>query len=489
MRDDQRSAARSPAIATSADRASIGTAQAWALWAILLPADWPIRKCLQEKSGVVLAGKPISCKRNRSIPTSEVWVELANMLHYHTAGESHGKALVALVDGFPAGVEIREEPIDAELRRRQKGYGRGGRQKLESDHVEILSGLWHGTTIGSPIALLVPQQRLQDRADGGSDLSAAGSRRPERLDQVPRLDPRRPGAGQRPRDDRPRSPPARWPSNCWPISASRSSATWSSIGPIDVAPRPGTLATTASAARPERTLHARPEPRRRDQDADRPDPRSRATRSAASSKSASRAFPSASARTRNGTRSSTAGWPRPSCRFRRSRASRSAWVSRPRGVPAPKSTIRFSYDPALVDTTSLGFVRPTNNAGGLEAGMTNAQPIVLRAAMKPINTLAQPLESVRLETKQPESASYERSDVCAVSAASCVVENVVAFEIARAMVDKFGGDSLAEMQARWKLFHDMAREKMCDSKTNVTTEDYAAGRERRRRSTDGVAQV
>ena len=90
--------------------------------------------------------------------------------------------------------------------------------------------------------------------------------------------------------------------------------------------------------------------------------------------------------------------------------------------------------------------------------MSNSQPIVLRAAMKPINTLAQPLESVRLETKQPESASYERSDVCAVSAASCVVENVVAFEIARAMVDKFGGDSLAEMQARWKLFHEMARE-------------------------------
>ena len=92
--------------------------------------------------------------------------------------------------------------------------------------------------------------------------------------------------------------------------------------------------------------------------------------------------------------------------------------------------------------------------------MTNSQPIVLRAAMKPINTLAQPLESGRLQTKQPESASYERSDVCAVSAASCVVENVVAFEIARALVDKFGGDSLAEMQARGTLFHDMARKKL-----------------------------
>jgi chorismate synthase len=91
--------------------------------------------------------------------------------------------------------------------------------------------------------------------------------------------------------------------------------------------------------------------------------------------------------------------------------------------------------------------------------MTNAQPIVVRAAMKPISTLARPLESVNLGSLQPESASYERSDVCAVSAASVIVENVVAFEVARALVDKFGGDSLAEMQARWRLFFEMTRER------------------------------
>ena len=119
----------------------------------------------------------------------------------------------------------------------------------------------------------------------------------------------------------------------------------------------------------------------------------------------------------------------------------------------------IQYDPALAGTPALGFIRPTNHAGGLEAGMSNGQPIVLRAAMKPISTLARPLESVNLATKRPGKASYERSDVCAVPAASCVVENVVAFEIARAMVDKFGGDSLAEMQAHWKLFHDLARER------------------------------
>jgi chorismate synthase len=114
------------------------------------------------------------------------------------------------------------------------------------------------------------------------------------------------------------------------------------------------------------------------------------------------------------------------------------------------------FDPLESQSRTLGFVRTSNNAGGLEAGMSNAQPLVVRAAMKPISTLARPLESVNLATRQPESASYERSDVCAVPAASVILENVVAFEVAAALVDKFGGDSLSEMEARWKLFHEMA---------------------------------
>ena len=119
----------------------------------------------------------------------------------------------------------------------------------------------------------------------------------------------------------------------------------------------------------------------------------------------------------------------------------------------------IQFDEAQRKTPNLGFVRPTNNAGGLEAGMTNGQPLVVRAAKKPISTLRKPLESINLKTKQPESAAYERSDVCAVSAASVIVENVVAFEVAAALVDKFGGDSLAEMKARYELFLKMARER------------------------------
>ena len=115
------------------------------------------------------------------------------------------------------------------------------------------------------------------------------------------------------------------------------------------------------------------------------------------------------------------------------------------------------YDETRRHQVDLGFTRPTNNAGGLEAGMTNGQPLVVRAAMKPISTLRKPLESVNLRTKHAEEAAYERSDVCAVSAASVIVEHVVAFEVAGALVDKFGGDSVEEMLARWELYHTLAR--------------------------------
>jgi len=119
----------------------------------------------------------------------------------------------------------------------------------------------------------------------------------------------------------------------------------------------------------------------------------------------------------------------------------------------------IQFDESQQNSPNLGYVRPTNNAGGLEAGMTNGQPLIVRAAKKPISTLRKPLESVNLDTKQPEMASYERSDVCAVSAASVIVENVVAFEVACALVDKFGGDSLVEMQARYQQFLEMARQR------------------------------
>jgi chorismate synthase len=117
----------------------------------------------------------------------------------------------------------------------------------------------------------------------------------------------------------------------------------------------------------------------------------------------------------------------------------------------------IAFDASQTNSPNLGFTRTTNNAGGIEGGMTNGQPIVVRGAMKPISTLGKPLKSVDLNTKQPSEAGWERSDISAIGAASVIMENVIAFEVARAMVEKFGGDSIGEMRRNHGAYLDAAR--------------------------------
>jgi chorismate synthase len=126
-------------------------------------------------------------------------------------------------------------------------------------------------------------------------------------------------------------------------------------------------------------------------------------------------------------------------------------------LPGSKVHDEIGYDASQREGLTLGFTRKTNNAGGLEGGMTNGQTVVVRGAKKPISTLMKPLESVDLNTKESSKAAYERSDACAVPAASVIMENIVAFEIARAMVEKFGGDSLLEMKTNYESFLGIAR--------------------------------
>jgi chorismate synthase len=117
----------------------------------------------------------------------------------------------------------------------------------------------------------------------------------------------------------------------------------------------------------------------------------------------------------------------------------------------------IQFNPHKLDTPSLGYFRPTNNAGGLEGGMSNGMPIVVRGTMKPISTLLRGMPSVDLRTHQAEHSAYERSDVCALAAASVVMENMVAFEVARAFLEKFAGDTMAEVKANCSSFLDIAR--------------------------------
>jgi len=385
------------------------------------------------------------------------------MLRYLTAGESHGRAILALVDGFPAGVRLDTDQIDAELRRRQGGYGRGGRQKLETDHAEVLSGTWQGITLGSPIALLVPNQdykiekmeELGRPRPGHGDLAGAikylGSIRAVLERASARETAGRVAAGALARQ------------LLAPLGIDVLGYVVR-VGPVEIPPRSG---------RPDELRRLRDQSELYTLDPHRDEEIKPLIDQAR--KDGNTLGGVVEVRVEGvpfglGTHTQ---WDK---RLDGRLAQAVMAVQAIKGVEIgmgfemarhPGSEVHdpILYDPAQADTTTLGFVRPTNNAGGLEAGMTNSQPIIIRAAKKPISTLAQPLESVSLETLEPQAASYERSDVCAVAAASCILENVVAFEIARAVVEKFGGDSLQEIQARWKLFYELAAKRVRGSVT------------------------
>lgn len=379
------------------------------------------------------------------------------MLRYWTAGESHGKALLAIVDGFPAGLTLDTEVIDRELLRRQGGYGRGGRQRIETDLVEVLSGVWKGVTLGSPIALQVVNrdyklERLDDLPrprPGHGDLTGAikylGSIRGVLERASARETAVRVAAGAL----------ARQLLAAFNIDVLGYVV---ELGGVGLATPSGTMAERR-AWRDSSEIYSL-EPAR--------DPEFKELID------------------KTGKAGDTLGGVVEVCveglpfglgthaQWDRKLDGRLAQavmaVQAIKGVEIglgfeaarrPGSQVHdpIDFDPAQQNSPNLGYVRPTNNAGGLEAGMTNGQPLIIRAAKKPISTLRKALRSVNLDTKEPVEASYERSDVCAVSAASVIVENVVAFEVAGALIDKFGGDSVAEMRARWDLFLQMARER------------------------------
>jgi chorismate synthase len=379
------------------------------------------------------------------------------MLRYWTAGESHGKALIALVDGFPAGVTVDVEPINVELRRRQGGYGRGGRQRIETDAVDIRSGVWKGVTLGSPIALEVVNrddklERLDDLPrprPGHGDLTGAvkylGSIRGVLERASARETAVRVAAGAL----------AKQLLAAFEITVFGFVA---EVGGERIAPVAGTL-DQWRAIRDKSEIYGL--------NLDRDDAIKQLIDRAGKDGDTLGGVVEVQVHGVPFGLGTHAQWDRKlDGRLAQAVMAVQAIKGVEIGLGFEAARRRGSqvhdpirYDAARKRSPTLGYERPTNNAGGLEAGMTNGQPIVVRAAKKPISTLRKPLESINLDTKEPVEASYERSDVCAISAASVIVENVVAFEIAAAVIDKFGGDSLAEMQARYKLFMDMAAER------------------------------
>jgi chorismate synthase len=382
-------------------------------------------------------------------------------LSYRTAGESHGRALIALVEGMPAGVPIDQAFIDGELRRRQGGYGRGGRQKIETDHVEFLTGVRMSKSIASPIAMLIPNKdsRLDDPAatpplhrprPGHADL--AGSVKWLTTDCRETLE--RASA---------RETAAR-------VAAGALSRCFLREFGIEVF---GFVRSVGPAAS---NIQITPENwrelfiARNDSDLYGPDP-------AASEQMRQFINEQKMAKDTAGgiVEAHVFGCPigLGSCmtwdgRLDSRIAGAVVAIQAFKGVefglgfeaarrPGSQVHDEIGFDPASNDLPSLGFTRGTNNAGGLEGGMTNGKPIVVRGAMKPISTLGKPLKSIDLNTKQTAEAGWERSDVSAISAASVIMENVIAFEIARAFLEKFGGDSLVEIRSNYDQFLALAR--------------------------------
>ena len=379
------------------------------------------------------------------------------MLRYLTAGESHGKAIIALIDGFPAGLKIDTAPIDAELRRRQGGYGRGGRQRIETDTVDIKSGVWQGTTLGSPIALEVVNkdyklERLEDLErprPGHADLTGAikylGSIRSVLERASARETTVRVAAGA-------------LAQQLLAEFGIKALGYVVELGGGKIEPKPGSIEEHRKLRDQSEIYSLNPA-----QD----DAFKKMIDAAGKEGDTLGGILEVRVEGLPFGLGSHTQWDRKlDGRLAQAVMSIQAikGVEIGLGFEAARRTGSKVHDPIQFDesqrgTPNLGFVRPTNNAGGLEAGMTNGQPLIVRAAKKPISTLRKSLESVNLKTHQPEAAAYERSDVCAVSAASVIVENVVAFEVAAALVDKFGGDSLMEMKARYDLFLKLARER------------------------------
>ena len=382
-------------------------------------------------------------------------------LDYQTAGESHGPGLLATVTGLPAGVVLDEGLINAELSRRQGGYGRGGRQRIETDRVEFLTGVRRGKSIGSPLTMFIKNKD-------------------SRLDDLQRTPP------VYPPPPRPPAPAGRikWLATPCPATRERASAreTAARVAAGAVARcllrefgvevfgfvRQIGVHATALQVTPENwreMLAARDASDTYCPDAPVTERQCAVIRQAKIDKDTVGGIVEAHAFGCPPGVGSSMDWrDKLDARLAYAVMGIQAFKAVEIGLGRDCASLPGSqvHDPILFDRAqqmgpTLGFVRTRNNAGGTEGGMTNGQPVVVRGTMKPIATLLQGLPSVDLNTKEAQQSQYERSDICAVSAASVVMENAVAFEIARAFCDKFGGDSVVEMGTNYDTFLKLAR--------------------------------
>ena len=384
------------------------------------------------------------------------------MLRYLNAGESHGRGLMAVLEGMPSGVPITADEINADLTRRQGGYGRGGRMRIEKDRIEFIAEVRKGRTIGNPLGLLIWNKDWENWKDIMA--SEPGPPPTERVVTRPR-----PGHADLVgaikyghRDIR----------NVLEKASARETAIRVAIGGVaksllaqfDMQVVSYTMDIGGVAApSPKDPFDAYRQAEQSDVRCHDPEAAKKMVEQIRGAKhkgdSLGGIFEVVVTNPPIGL-GTYAQWDR---RLSARLAMAAMSIQAMKGVEIGmgfESARRFGsevHDDIYFDQAAGQFIRKSNNAGGLEGGITNGQPIIVRVAMKPIATLYTPKDSVDIATKEPFKATVERSDICTVPAAGVVGEAVIAYEMANALIEKFGGDTLEEMKHNYEMYQEYVR--------------------------------
>ena len=374
------------------------------------------------------------------------------MLRYFTAGETHGKCLITIIEGIPAGVKIDVEKINEMLKRRQKGYGRGGRMAIETDKAEILSGVRGGYTLGSPIAIKIENKDWASwedimGAENATDEKSVSSPRPGHADLTG-------GLKYNHRDLR----------NVLERASARETAARVAAGAVAIqllehfGIKP--LTHTVSIGKVsddisnidekffERALES-------SVGFGSEEAEKRAEEYIDEAKKAGESLGGVVETIYKNVPPGLGSYVHYDRKLDANIAMAAMSIQAIKGVEIGLGfdcTDDFGskvHDQIAYDNK---FFRITNNAGGIEGGMSNGEPIIVRVAMKPIPTLYTPLDTVNINTKEKIKASIERSDVCAVYACSVVLEACVGFEIAKAFLEKFGSDCLYDIENSYNSY-------------------------------------
>ncbi|OGC16051.1 chorismate synthase [candidate division WOR-1 bacterium RIFOXYA2_FULL_37_7] len=339
------------------------------------------------------------------------------MLRFLTAGESHGEALVAILDGMVAHLNLSEDAISKELERRQEGAGRGERMKIEKDKAQILSGVAKGETLGSPIALLIPNKAKEawekpftQLRPGHADLAGAIKYNQKNL---------------RPILER---------------SSARETAARVAVGAIckkflaEFKIKISSSVIHIGGVSSQKDIEQAIEKAKKEGD------------------SLGGVFEVKCENLPIGLGSCMQWDKRLDGLLAQALMSIQAIKGVEIGLGFESTRLKGSKVHDEIFYNNNKFTRGSNNAGGLEGGMTNGEPLILKAAMKPISTLLTPLNSVDIATKKPAKAYVERADICAVTAAAVVGEAMASFVLANAFLEKFGGDSMEEIRSNFSSF-------------------------------------